>query len=985
MKYLKKIIISNARRFAKDVSIDFGDGATILLAPNGTGKTTVFEAIEFALTGAIQRLDRPPLALIRDNEAGVDVRLEFEDDLFCEVNYRKGSDPVLKGHHDVIFPNRNIDEIPYLVRLTHLLEQRGANWFVQQPNANEAGQLLDKLSIGKELNKIFSSKASATRSANAALERAASSLKANEEKLDAFNKLIAARSNAKTDFTLRSLSELIVEIVRIHSLFSETKPELEENISTIISFNATTMSQLTSKLEANSEHIVKLAKIEGFIEDYIFNQQKLLASEAQLKEFGQNIDTANKELEKISEEIKQKSTINTEFKAKLNSLISQRDCFSKIEATTLQIKSIEKEIADINLLIPTTKEKIEIIGKQIETAKAKNDKYKLLAEQEEVMSVAKGEIKTKEVLISEWTDLISKIELLTNSTIPNLKKKGTELTEQLSKKKIEVDNLEKEFVKNQADVNKLKSASDSISSAVSMIANNLPKDKGDCPVCDAKYSPEELHNRMTKAVSYIDPLLNDAIMKNKLAIDELSTCKNKYQELQEQSSSINAEIEASTKQKRIFEANINENIIPKFPGVQDVNGAKKWLDTEIINLEHNINNIIVEKTQLGDIVGFEELESLTLAKQKHEREMIHLTENLQVGLSKQSTLSEELNNLSLQIGDVSIENIRKSIHDTEVLSNENVTALEKAKQSLSLTQNAIVEKVKRVTDENTKNAQIKSRQSEILAEWNEVGLEGLPNVATLNKKKDYLSKEKLSLNEGKEATKKIEEELAKWKIAEEFEKYNLEIKTVCGTLSEDEYLKNLSISVEDAKKEHEQIEGKIKALRNLYSKIGAELETTHGYLQEINPRWNALLSRVVVNPRFAETSLNSYNYRNKPQAEVNVKMHGASTKVMDVASEAQITDIQLTFMLAMANTYEWTPWKGLLLDDPTQHHDLVHSASVFDLLRDYIINNKYQILLGTHDSVHANFFKRKLDNDGVPARIWNLTSDNDGVKAICLD
>jgi len=311
-------------------------------------------------------------------------------------------------------------------------------------------------------------------------------------------------------------------------------------------------------------------------------------------------------------------------------------------------------------------------------------------------------------------------------------------------------------------------------------------------------------------------------------------------------------------------------------------------------------------------------------------------------------------------------------------------ALEKVKQTLSLTQNTIVEKLKRVTDENAKNAQIKSRQSEILAEWNEVGLQGQPNVATLNDRKESLSKEKLALNEGKEATKKVEAELAKWKIAEEFEKYNAEIKALCGSLSEDDYLKNLSTSVEVAKKEYSQLEEKIKTLRNLYSKIGTELEATHGYLQEINPRWNSLLSRVVVNPRFAETSLNSYNYRNKPQAEVNVKIHGSPTKVIDIASEAQITDIQLTFMLAMANTYEWTPWKGLLLDDPTQHHDLVHSASVFDLLRDYIINNKYQILLGTHDSVHANFFKRKLDNDGVPAKIWNLTSDNDGVKAIAM-
>lgn len=79
------------------------------------------------------------LSLIRDNESGVDVRLDFENDLFCEVKYRKGSDPVLNGNHDLIFPKRNIEEAPFLLRLTHLLEEHGGAWFVQQSDSNVAG------------------------------------------------------------------------------------------------------------------------------------------------------------------------------------------------------------------------------------------------------------------------------------------------------------------------------------------------------------------------------------------------------------------------------------------------------------------------------------------------------------------------------------------------------------------------------------------------------------------------------------------------------------------------------------------------------------------------------------------------------------------------------------------------------------------------------------------------------------------------------
>lgn len=101
-----------------------------------------------------------------------------------------------------------------------------------------------------------------------------------------------------------------------------------------------------------------------------------------------------------------------------------------------------------------------------------------------------------------------------------------------------------------------------------------------------------------------------------------------------------------------------------------------------------------------------------------------------------------------------------------------------------------------------------------------------------------------------------------------------------------------------------------------------------------------------------------------------------------VASEAQMTDLQLTFLLSMAMNHRWSPWRALLLDDPTQHHDLVHAASVFDVLRDYIVDHDFQIVIATHDALQARFFMRKLQNDGIDARMWSLVPTAQGVTAI---
>lgn len=75
----------------------------------------------------------------------------------------------------------------------------------------------------------------------------------------------------------------------------------------------------------------------------------------------------------------------------------------------------------------------------------------------------------------------------------------------------------------------------------------------------------------------------------------------------------------------------------------------------------------------------------------------------------------------------------------------------------------------------------------------------------------------------------------------------------------------------------------------------------------------------------------------------------------------------------------------MLLDDPTQHHDLVHASGVFDLLRDYIIDQDFQILMGTHDAIQGKFFQRKLQNENIDVKLWKLIANESGVRAEELD
>tara|TARA_R110002126_G_scaffold188841_1_gene337195 strand:+ start:835 stop:1005 length:171 start_codon:yes stop_codon:yes gene_type:complete len=51
------------------------------------------------------------------------------------------------------------------------------------------------------------------------------------------------------------------------------------------------------------------------------------------------------------------------------------------------------------------------------------------------------------------------------------------------------------------------------------------------------------------------------------------------------------------------------------------------------------------------------------------------------------------------------------------------------------------------------------------------------------------------------------------------------------------------------------------------------------------------------------------------------------------------------------------------------------------LLRDFIVEGGFQLILTTHDKVQANFLRRKLENDGVAVTMCHLIATDEGVTS----
>src|SRR5699024_9636133 len=151
---LKSITLSNIRRFGINTTIELSPGATILLAPNGTGKTAVFEAIEFGLTGKISRLGENLSPIIRDTQTMARVSLDFGD-MQASSQVSNTGDVERGGDLDSLFPETDPEDIPFLLRLTHLLDQREGEWLVKA-EAKVAGSQLARLPIGKDGSQVSS-------------------------------------------------------------------------------------------------------------------------------------------------------------------------------------------------------------------------------------------------------------------------------------------------------------------------------------------------------------------------------------------------------------------------------------------------------------------------------------------------------------------------------------------------------------------------------------------------------------------------------------------------------------------------------------------------------------------------------------------------------------------------------------------------------------------------------------------------------------
>lgn len=934
MKQLKSITLSNIRRFGSDTTIELSRGATILLAPNGTGKTAIFEAIEFGLTGKISRLGENLSPIIRDTQTMARVSLDFGD---VQASAQVSNIGAVERTGDLspLFPDTNPEDIPFLLRLTHLLDQREGEWLVKA-DAKVAGSQLARLPIGKDGSQVSSALGGIRRALTEQLKQAKSALETLEAEFGEWQSLTLDRDLAasQSQGALRSkenIAESISDIARQAQSFEQLPAGLlvpPQSLDGLETMHDALEQLVQAKLDRLRDQITALAEVDGLIGRFVSEQ-------ARSEQLGNDLVAVTQELVKKKQDRALVAARHERLLLELVTAEGERDAIAQQLNRHVNETQAKEAVDQRKQLLETADKALTSAESQASTLRSEHERneqlgvqHDLIYRQRKALLQIDADLLTAHQLLERWEQTLQHVADVTASI------SGEEAQEDALQERFRTAissrvSAEAEDLAAKSHLETLISTADSIRQAVASIAAHLPSDRGDCPLCGEEHGVAGLHERVAKALEAIDPNVVDAERRVKKATDalrecteavthaeaELRACKGRIVELEFQQAGLTADI-------KDLRANVllDGDTVPlakeSIRRREDANAsAKLQLDENQRNLAAPPAPEVFDQTKNAYDSAVRALDSARQGRSEASSKLEQATAAL-AAITADAPPAQTLEELSLaqnqnatQIADLS-------------------TKLTAEQSALDRQQVQLTEVMNRISDLEKQLSDVQSRLATVRASWRQLSFPGDPTAEVASSREAQLQSAVTELARHSETLQTIKIEIGAWSKLEQARLAQSLLDRRRGELSEDEFTAHLHQRVEKEQSGQKHLSLLSDAMDTLNQYLSSEIANVQKHVLAVVPRWQALLKRVVREQRFTGTNLDFRSLYRKERAEVSVPLHGELVPVPAIASEAQLTDLQLTFLLSMALDHQWSSWRGLLLDDPTQHHDLVHAASV---------------------------------------------------------
>jgi DNA repair protein SbcC/Rad50 len=746
---IKSIVISNWRSHKK-TEIEFSKGTNILVGIMGAGKSSVLEALCFGLYGNFPSLQKKKVRLSQissrfalDEPTEVTVNFEKEDKKYSvKRKIEKGKSNAELREGNTMLETKTEAVTNFVERIINVdyntfiraiyTEQNSLDSFLNM-NPLERKRIVDEL-MG--IDKFELARTKITKLINITNRNLNDKLK-NIENLNKDKKNIEKKDCTEEILKNNNIIEKNnKEIIELKNQNNNLENKIKEEIQKKEEYNKTRDELIREKgfVESNEKGLKNFKQEEYLRFEEIINERtkekeerknKLNLSENQKNEISSNLGKNEIEFKNIEHAEEKFNLVSKEIE-KIGEVEEYEKIKEKIDKNENEIKKIEKEVWETDVLITKNKEEIQKISE------CKKRIEEIDKDMVSLKGIIKREIEEKKSELEnniEWLATIKNIIKENKKSIEMLKNENlgarcpvceTELSEE--KKKIMIIDKE-EIIKNSEK--ELKEANEKIE----RLRNEIKRGEEGI-INREKYQKEkeELNEKLANS-----KITEEKIKEIELILNEL---KNKKEKLNEDKKMFNSKIDKAIKKKEL-EIKIEElkKIIKNKEKVTEVskelNEKKNKIENEINELKRELeerdNKLYIMKNEIEKVKKDLELQKIIKEKKLKINELENNIEKINFNEQELEKMNKENNEIKIKLSGLETEkrmcetnlvNLNKTLklieEDIEIIEkNENeIKKLGESLESLKIYQSSLIE-----TQITLRNGLIKSINNVLERVW----------------------------------------------------------------------------------------------------------------------------------------------------------------------------------------------------------------------------------------------------------------------------
>lgn len=1008
--YLSRIQIRNFRTFGRfEMEIPAGPGLVLLTGTNGLGKSSFFDSVEWGLTGEIRRFG--PFV---------------EKGRLLEGDYltRRGADP---GSHEVILDfsdgeqiqrsatqatpepsiiaqlakaNRpTISSLSTYLALTHFLGQAAQQRFTSRDPHDQWQALkgpsgIEKLEEvrsglrGRSTTAAFTRRVEAQRSAVSEIERQVAEWQGWQARLSRLQQAARASGSLPAEEVAqraRALEEELFSLLRepVPSIAGETGSQRLARLS----------DRLALALSGTMEREAALEQMADIITPFAAALVNSRPDHPVLMRVRQDLDAVRVAL----------ATATSEAEAAATDVAAQRTALATVEREVNLLEAVRADLIlreDLVLRISETEaEVLTLSTSEFDHRAALAASEAALRTHAESAAKVAGLRSTAQRARAHETSLARLLQFETRasedaSALMEVRKTAVGAEAEIERLRFDSDALCRqidELVAAQAQAERHASA---INAAIASIASHIHENDTACPVCRTSFELGQLKLLATEAANSGDARLAAVASKIEQLRSKGSPLKARIQELA-------AIVEARGKHEMASSHSHEEALTARVALARDL-GVDVNAD---LGAEANAR-LAQSQLDLARAEAALDAFSATAAVATEQRGSIRL--QLEELIASGASASSRLNSLVSQNQDcadritargmagtqIDILNARLSAQREylEAARSQIVLLAEKASSATLIVEGlrgGLVAAERAFSDAEGVRSSADVSVASLALRWSESGLAQSPSQTVLDEALGEVRRDASTMRLINDQLQRLARDNQDALMQEEIKEIVEAMRTSGGAIGHAEpqsHLAELRLKEAEARAELKLTEGARKAVTSfteLLKRRAEEFSTQvlaplNGIIDDFN---DAMLStpgesiHFKADHRVDATSFGmSLRYREQVEAAIEWQKNLPPQVVL---SEGQLAANGFSILCAASTAYPWSRWRALLLDDPLQHNDIIHTAAFVDVMRNMVELRGYQLFMSSHDRAESDFIARKFDAAGLACSRITLTAPSE--------